>query len=205
VFVSINRGKTWVKMNNNMPNVPVLDLAVHPREGDLIVAGMGRNVFVTNISPLQELTDAVLAKDFHLFKIEPAVQRVTWAFGANDRLFAQRYLVTPNPELGMAIQYYVKNARTEDATIVVSDIRGTEVARLKGQAAAGINTVAWNMLAGTAAGGRGGRGPGYTPELWAPLGDYLVTLDIGGQKLTQAARITKTQGWSLNKEPQIIR
>jgi hypothetical protein len=84
---------------------------------------------------------------------------------------------------------------------------GTEVARLKGQTTAGINTVAWNLLAGAAgaAGGGGGRGPGYSPELWAPLGDYLVTLDIGGQKLTQAARITKTQSWSLNKEPQIIR
>jgi hypothetical protein len=39
-----------VKTNNNMPNLPVLDLVVHPRERDLIVAGIGRNVVVTNVS-----------------------------------------------------------------------------------------------------------------------------------------------------------
>ena len=35
VFVSIDRGARWVKMNNNMPNIPVHDLLVHPREHDL--------------------------------------------------------------------------------------------------------------------------------------------------------------------------
>ena len=103
VFVTINRGKKWVKLNNNIPSVPVLDLAVHPRERDLIVAALGRNVYVTNIAALRELSDAVLAKDVHLFSIKPAVQRVTWSFGANDRLFSQRYLITPNEDIGMAI------------------------------------------------------------------------------------------------------
>jgi hypothetical protein len=39
----------------------------------------------------------------------------------------------------------------------------------------------------------------------APLGDYTVTLDVGGQKFTQTAQITKTQGWSIGAVPQIIR
>jgi hypothetical protein len=210
VFVTINRGKKWVKLNNNIPSVPVLDLAVHPRERDLIVAALGRNVYVTNIAPLQELTDAVLAKDVHMFSIKPAVQRVIWAFGANDRLFSQRYLITPNEDIGMPIRYYLKTARTDGAMVVISDIHGKEVARLKGESAAGINTVYWNMLAPPAPGatGRGGgrgRGPGYSPELWAPLGDYVVTLDVGGQKLTQGARIVKTQGWTVGASPQVIR
>ncbi|HYN07303.1 MAG TPA: hypothetical protein VES67_07940 [Vicinamibacterales bacterium] len=210
LFVSINRGRKWVRMNNNIPNVPVLDLAVHPREHDLIVAAFGRNVFVTNIGSLQELNDAVLAKDVHLFGIKPTVQRVTWAFGANDRLFAQRYFVTPNPENGMVIQYYLKNARNDGASIAITNTSGAEVGRLKGATAAGINTVVWNMLAGGAPGaaGRGGgrgRGPGYSPDLWVPLGDYVVTLEVGGQRLIQNARITKTQGWSVGASPQVIR
>jgi hypothetical protein len=209
VFVSINRGKTWLKMNNNMPNLPVLDLAVHPRDRELIVGGMGRNVFVTNVSALQELSDTVLAKDLHMFSIKPTVQRVTWSFGANDRLFAQRYLVTPNPEIGMVIQYYLKHARKEAPTVVVTNTQGKEMARLQGTTNAGINTVAWNMLApGATPAGRGGgrgRGPGYSPELWAPLGEYVITLEVGGQTLTQKATITKTQGWSVGAQPEIIR
>jgi hypothetical protein len=193
-----------------MPNVPVLDLAVHPREADLIVGGFGRNIFVTNVSALQEMNAAVLAKDAHLFAIKPTVQRVTWSFGANDRLFSQNNIVTPNEPNGMQIRYYLKAARTDGASVVVTDDRGAEVARLKGSTDAGINTVVWNMLAagaqGTGRGGGGrGRGPGYSPELWVPLGNYTVTLEVGGKKLTQPARITKTQGWTLGPVPTVIR
>ena len=202
VFVSINRGKQWVKMNNNIPNTPVLDLAVHPREHDLVVGSMGRGVFITNIGPLQELNDTILAKEAHLFGIKPTVQRIIWNFGANDRLFSQRYIVTPNEPNGMVIQYYLKNARNDAVSIVITDYRGTEVARLKGETAAGFNTVVWNMRVEAGAGGRGA----YSPEQWHPLGTYVVTLEVGGQKLTQPAHITKTQGWSVGTSfPSIIR
>jgi hypothetical protein len=207
LFMSITRGKKWVKITN-IPNTPVLDLAVQPREHDLIVGALGRNVFVANISAIEELTDSVLAKDVHLFTIKPAVERVTWAFGANDYLFGQRYLVTPNPEVGMDIRYYLKTARSEQVNVAVTDFRGTEVARLKGTATTGINTIVWNMRVPAAGGGRGagaggGRG-GYSPDQWFPLGNYTVTLEVGGQKLTQPARIARRQGWSLGPFPVTI-
>ncbi len=210
LFASLTRGQRWTRINNNIPNVPILDLAVHPREADLIVAAFGRGVYVANIAPLQELNETVLAKESHFFEIKPAVQRITWSFGSNDRLFSQRYLITPNPENGMAIRYYMKNAHEGGANIVISNVRGSEVARLKGAAAAGINAVVWNMHAPAdpASPGRGGgrgRPPGYSPELWVPLGDYVVTIEAGGQKMTQHARIVRTQGWSLGPLPQTIR
>jgi photosystem II stability/assembly factor-like uncharacterized protein len=208
LFVSINRGKTWVRMNNNIPNTPILDLAVHPREHDLIVGSMGRGIFVTNIGPLQELNDEVLAKDVHLFGIKPAVQRIVWSFGANDQLFSQRYIQTPNEPNGMVIQYYLKNARKDAVNLVITDFRGTEVARLRGGMSAGINTVVWNMRVDTGSAGArpgGGRG-GFSPDQWQPLGSYLVTIDVDGQKLSQPARITKTQGWSVGASfPTTIR
>ncbi|MHB8094099.1 MAG: WD40/YVTN/BNR-like repeat-containing protein [Candidatus Aminicenantales bacterium] len=206
VFVSIDRGKKWVKMNNNIPNTPVLDLAVHPREHDLIVGSMGRGVFVTNIGPLQELNDAILEKEAHLFAIKPAVQRIIWNFAANDRLFSQRYLITPNEADGMMIRYYLKNVRNDAVRIVITDSRGTEVARLEGETSAGLNTVVWNMRveAGRARAG-GGRGA-YSPDQWQPLGAYVVALEVGGQKITQPAQIIKTQGWAVETAfPSIIR
>ena len=57
VFVSIDRGARWVKMNNNMPNIPVHDLLVHPRDHDLVLGSYGRDFWITNIAPLQELND----------------------------------------------------------------------------------------------------------------------------------------------------
>jgi hypothetical protein len=161
VFVSIDRGTKWVKMNNNMPNVPVRDLLVHPRENDLILGTYGRNFWITNVAPLQEMNDAVLAEDVHLFTIKPTVQRVTWSFGANDYLFGQRNFQTPNEQNAMAIRYYLKNPATGGANIIIADAQGQEVARLPGRTTAGINTVFWTMrLGGGRGGGGGARGGG---------------------------------------------
>jgi photosystem II stability/assembly factor-like uncharacterized protein len=215
VFVSVDRGARWVKMNNNMPNVAVHDLLVHPRDGDLVLGSYGRGLWVTNVSALQELTPAVLGSDVHLFSIKPTVQRVTWVFGANDYLFGQRHLSTPNEPNGMAIRYYVKTAAGGSASVVVSDSGGQEVARLQGPATPGVHTVVWTTrqtggrgargaAAGRGAGG-GGRGGPPVVELLAPLGEYTVTLEVGGRTLSRKATIAKTQGWPLGAVPQIIR
>jgi hypothetical protein len=108
----------------------------------------------------------------------------------------------------MVIQYYLKNARKDAVNLVITDFRGTEVARLRGGMSAGINTVVWNMRVDTGSAGArpgGGRG-GFSPDQWQPLGSYLVTIDVDGQKLSQPARITKTQGWSVGASfPTTIR
>jgi photosystem II stability/assembly factor-like uncharacterized protein len=206
VFVSIDRGARWVKMNNNIPNIAIHDLLVHPRENDLVLGSYGRGFWITNIGPLQELTGAVLAKDAHLFGIKPVVQRVTWVFGANDYLFGQRHFSTPNEPNGMVIQYYLKNAGAGLATVVITDASKQEVARLQGTATAGINTVVWNTRR-DAGGGRGGGGRGGPTmvEMLMPLGEYTVTVEAGAARLTAPARIVKTQGWSIGLTPTVIR
>ena len=185
-------------------------------EQDLVLGSYGRDLWITNISALQEITDRVLDEEVHLFSIKPTVQRILWSFGANDYLFGQRHLSTPNEPNGMLIRYYLKN-KGASATVVVADEKGGEVARLQGTANAGINTVVWNTRLsagrGGGAGARGagtGRGGGATRggaglDQLAPLGEYTVTLEIAGKTLSQKARIVKTQGWSLGLTPQQIR
>ncbi len=205
VFVSIDRGARWVKMNNNMPNVPVRDLLVHPRENDLVLGTYGRGLYIANIGPLQEMSDTMLAEDVHLFTIKPTVQRITWQFGANDYLFGQRNVQTPNEPNGMVIRYYLKNQGTGAATVAITDAKGQEVARFQGKTSPGINTVLWTMRPQGAGRGRGAGGVNIIDQ-WAPLGEYTVMLEVGGQKLTQKASIIKMQGWSLGPpSPQIIR
>jgi photosystem II stability/assembly factor-like uncharacterized protein len=222
VFVTVNGGDAWMKMNNNMPNVPVHDLLVHPRENDLVVGSYGRGIFITNIAPLQQLTDAILEADVHLFQIKPTVQRVIRAFAANDYLFGQRNTQTPNEPNGMVIRYYLKADAASAPSITIADAGGQQVATLTGTSKAGINTVVWTTRdrgdegrsgggrgAGAGRGGGGGRGsnaPGADPlAQWAPLGEYTVALEVGGKKLTQKALITKTQGWSIGAVPTVIR
>src|SRR5205823_4410994 len=139
-----------------------------------------RDLWITNVAALEELTDSVLAADAHLFSIRPTVQRVAWQFGANDYLFGQRHLQTPNEPAGMLIRYYLKSARSDSVAIVVSDSAGAEVARLRGPGAAGINTVVWSTRRPGAARGAGAATrpvPGTAVDQLFPLGRYTVTLD----------------------------
>ena len=59
------------RLKANLPTVPVHDLTVHPRENDLVIGTYGRGIFVGDITHLQELSAATLAKPFHLFTPEP--------------------------------------------------------------------------------------------------------------------------------------
>ena len=210
VFVSIDGGARWVKMNNNMPNVGVRDAMIHPRENDLILGTYGRGLWITNIAPLQELSASVLAKDAYMFAVADTVQRVTWQFAANDYLFGQRHLQIPNEPAGMVIRYYLRQPSDKGPSVTVTNGAGQQVAVLQGGNAAGINTVVWSMRPqtagrGAAPGPGGGRGRGNAVEQLAPLGEYTITLDLGASKLTQKARVTKTQGWSLAPSPRMIR
>ncbi len=205
VFVSIDAGRHWVKMNNNMPDVGVHDMVMQAREKELVLGTYGRGIWITNIEPLEEMSDALLAKGAHLFTIQPTGQRVTWQFAANDYLFGQRHLQTPNLSGTMTIRYYLKHPASSAPTVRITDAAGGEIAKLSGPNGAGINTVVWPMRKDQPGGRAGARARGNAVEQLVPLGDYTVTLDVNGTTLSQTAHITRTTGWSVAPSPQIIR
>ena len=210
VFVSINGGKNWVKMNNGIPNVGVHDLVVHPRENDLVLATYGRGLYVTNIAPLQELDEKVLGEDVHFFAITPAAELVTREnIGGGDYLFGNRHLQTVNDPNGIKIDYYLKKGSAEKAKITIADATGKELTVLGGPAAPGLNRVIWDMRLGRPRGEGGGGVRTQRPRdpltQWVLPGEYTVTLEIAGAKLTQKAKITKTIGWPVGATPQVLR
>ena len=208
VFVSIDGGGKWVKMNNNIPNVPVHDLLVHPRENDLVVATYGRGLFVADITPLQDMSGKVLAEEVHLFDPEPKTQRVTRDFGAEDYLFGDRHLLTPNEPNGIVVNYYLKAAAKAKAKITVTDPFGTEWAGLEGPAEAGINRVIWDMKRQITKAEENKAAFERSRDVfarWAPPGEYIVILEVGSQKFTRKTRIIKRTGWSIGPSPVVIR
>ena len=170
----------------------------------------GRGIWITNIAPLEELNATVLAQDVHLFAISDTVQRVPWQFGANDYLYGQQNLQTPNPPDGVGIWYYLKQAANSTPAIVITDSAGKQVAKLAGSGDAGLHFVLWDTRR-PQPGGFGGRrsaalSPGQTVvDQLEPLGTYTVTLDVGAVRQSANARIIATQGWSLATSPEIIR
>lgn len=51
--VSIDRGARWVRLMNGLPTVPVADLVIHPRDGEIVAGNHRRSAYVMDISPLQ--------------------------------------------------------------------------------------------------------------------------------------------------------
>lgn len=197
VYVTINEGKKWVYMRNNMPTIAVHDLLVHPRENDLVVGTYGRGLYITDVTLLQELNEKVLDEDIHFFKVEPRVQRITRAWGAYY-LYGDRHLATPNEPNRVVINYYLKNKAKEKAKITITDPYGKVFQTLRGSANAGINSVLWNMTRRMTreeiAQMRRSRDPF---RRMVPPGEYVVILEVGDKKLTRKAHITKRTGWPI--------
>ncbi len=77
LYVSLDGGKNWLEFRHGVPTVSVMDLALHPREGDLVIGTHGRSAFILDdIAPLRELSPSVLAEPVHLFPIRPAQQHL---------------------------------------------------------------------------------------------------------------------------------
>ena len=193
VYVSINGGKRWVAMRNNMPTIAVHDLLVHPRENDLVVGTYGRGVYVTDISPLQELDMDLLEKDVFLFAVEPAGQRITRAWG-NYGLYGDRHYSTPNESNAVVFNYYLKEKTDETISLMITDPFGEVLSRLRGKDSPGIQRITWNMRiqrSGDQPQGRRGFGPVAEP------GEYVAILEMGETKLTRKFDIKEPNGWPL--------
>jgi hypothetical protein len=203
VFVSIDGGEHWVSFKKNMPSAPVHDLLVHPRENDLVVGTYGRGIFVTDVTPLQELSAEVLEKDVFLFAIEPKAQRETRGWG-NYHLYGDRHLSTPNEPNALFIHYYLKEAVEDDISIRVLDSADKVIRELAGAKSAGLNRVVWNMRP-TPPERQPGQRRFFGSGSMVDPGEYTVVLKIGDKEFTQKALITKRTGWAIGPSPSTIK
>ncbi len=176
VYVSIDGGGSWTQMQNNMPRVAIHDLLIHPRENDLVVGTHGRGIYITDISPLQELTREALNSGVYLFEPEPS-KLATISASMFDGFNGHRHFTAANAAQGITVYYYLKEAGDEPAQIVFSDPYGDKLKTIKAENSKGFHKVTWEV-----------RPTRRRPDV---TGQYLVTLEVGEKKLTQKAVILK--------------
>ena len=46
MFVTMDGGASWTRMEGGFPTVPVDDLVIHPRDNDLVVGTHGRSIYI---------------------------------------------------------------------------------------------------------------------------------------------------------------
>ena len=125
VWLSLDDGRAWQKLQLNLPIVPVHDLVF--KEGDIVLATHGRSFWVMdNVSTLEQLSSEVLASDAHLFKSRDQYRaNFGGGFGGGRRGGGAAQAITPenapqhpvatNPAGGVLVQYWLKNANQDVA------------------------------------------------------------------------------------------
>ena len=140
VHVTLDGGRHWNELKNNLPAIPVHDLVIHPRENDLVVGTFGRGLYIADISPLQELTQEVIDSDVHLFQIETKVQ---WVMPRQTAVADQNFEGENEPQ-GVMLNYYLKSAIPKGVTLSVYN-GAILINELEGPGNAGLNSVMWGM------------------------------------------------------------
>jgi photosystem II stability/assembly factor-like uncharacterized protein len=188
LWVSLDGGGQWAQYKGGeFPDVAVRDLAIHPRDSDLVIATHGRGIWIIDdITPLRALTPEALAQDAAFIASRPSVQRMpAWGGWANgDAAFTG-----PNPTEDATITYYQKKRHIfGDLKIEVFDETGRSMGAIPASKRRGLSRITWGMRlkppkvppAATAAGGLGPRVlPGtYTVKMTKDKKVYTTPLVI---------------------------
>lgn len=204
LFASWNGGAAWTSIRNNIPAVAVRDIAVHPRDNDIIVATHGRGIYILDdAAPLQQIGAAVKT-DAYLFPIRPAIR---WAAGAGMFRSNERDWMAPNPAPGAWIDVYLKAAPPAPVTIAIGDAAGRTVRTILARGEAGVNRFVWNLRydnPGERPQPPAGGGPrpdvaaierfGGPQGTSAKPGDYTVKVRVGERELTGTCTVRLDPG-----------
>jgi photosystem II stability/assembly factor-like uncharacterized protein len=190
LWISVDGGQRWAQYKgSNFPAAAVDDIAVHPREGDLVLATHGRGIWIIDdISPLRVLTPELMSKEAALIPGKLAIQYFEAGGGwpEGDETFRGR-----NRPSEAQITYYQKARHIfGDLKIEVLDQNGKVVDTVPSSKHRGLNRASWSMRlkapavapAATVL-GEAAQGPRVLP------GTYTVKLTKGDNVYTETMNV----------------
>ncbi|MCR9201487.1 MAG: PDZ domain-containing protein [Planctomycetaceae bacterium] len=179
-WVSIDRGQTWAKFNQNLPVVAIHDIALHPANGEIVVATHGRSLWACDVTGLRAVNTDNMKKSAVFYKPEDVTR---WRTEPRRGRTNRRY-VGQNPARGANLWYSLPKD-VEKATIRVENVSGQLVSELPASKEAGLHRVNWNLTQSSR-----GRTPrqssGFRGGFNRPVssGAYKVTLMLDDDALT---------------------
>jgi len=145
LWISVDGGAHWGQFKGgDIPAVAVRDLAVQPRDNDLVLATHGRGIWVVDdITPLRQLTPELLTQEVAFVSARPVQQRIEAIGGWPNGAAA---FVGDNPPDGAVITYYQRSRHLfGKLKIEVLDSGGHVIDQLPPTSRRGLARVLWTM------------------------------------------------------------
>lgn len=193
LFVSTDAGGSWAKMPN-LPTTAYDDIAIHPREKDLVIGTHGRGIWILDDTrPIAEWNSQDTAEPTHLFSVSDGTIFVYWK---DTSYRGNAEYAGTNPRDGVEVTYRLGTG-SGPATLTVRNAAGRVVRRLSVPGAQGTHRVNWDLRWSMS----------EDTERWAahddPLlarptdvdgffvspGTYSLTLDARGEARTTTVRV----------------
>ncbi len=201
LWVSFNRGAAWFQFKSNLPTVPVDDIAIHPRENDLILGTHGRSLWILDdLAPLEQMSEAVATSDAQLFDLRPAIE---WRISNHKGSTGHKTFSAPNPPVGALITYYLREKPKDAVKLTISDKNGNLIREMTAADEPGVQRVVWDLRYGSPAQMAtaperaptpaqansifAGLGPARGPRVLP--GEYVVKLSIGAQSFSKTVKV----------------
>src|SRR5690606_14040145 len=141
VYVSLDRGASFMALmgqtsaEGRLPEAPVHDLKVHPRDADLIVGTHGRSIWIADVAHLQALTPELRAEPLHVF--DPAAVTHSESWGSRGWTWSE----PDEPEV--QVGFWAREGG--EATVRVRAEDGRVLQTLTDAAEPGLNYVAYAL------------------------------------------------------------
>jgi len=195
MYISFDDGASWQTFQQNLPIVPITDLAW--KDKDLVAATQGRGLWlIDDLTPLYQLNREVADKDWYLFAPDMAYRTP----GYQNKRTRNAGMNHPG---GVPVPFYLPQ-QPDSVEVILSfhEKDGTEIRSFSTQAKEkkdklkledGANQFVWNMRYPAAKKFEGMilwwasmNGPKAVPEK-----DYMVRLQVGEETMERPFRIKK--------------
>ena len=136
LYVSLNKGKSFMAMNGDLPRVAIHDLVIHPRDHEIVLGTHGRSIYIAKLDEVQQLTDSLLQKPLFVFDLTNPTFNKKWGKKTNSF-----YESSGGPTL--TISYYAKGSGIIKVT--VKSEKGLHLFSLNDTAEAGLNYISYSL------------------------------------------------------------
>jgi hypothetical protein len=210
LFMSLDDGKRWQPLQQNLPATSVRDITIHGN--DIVIATHGRGIWILDdISALRQLDAKVENAAAWLYAPAPAYRMHTPQFTGTP--LPKDEPAAPNPALGAYIDYTLQTPAKSPVTLDIFDANQALVRHYSSadqppapdakkssialdwvehpitlSAAAGMHRFVWPLRYRGVQTDKDAY-PAYIDGVWVPPGNYRVELSVDGRRLTQTLTV----------------